>query len=119
MINGTIIVQAINFFIGYLIFKYIFLKPGLEVVQKQIKQEEVLNYSIVSLRRQIADCRIEQEHKWRETSKRLCSKKPCIEETVVVDYEVFVESPLTIDREQERTLIEQVKEIIFAQASRE
>ena len=76
MINGTLIVQMFNFYIGYLLLKYGILKPALEYIQEREEHIRQLNYEIVHLRSQIAMHEEAVKKLWKECSGRIARQIP-------------------------------------------
>lgn len=119
MINGTFFVQIINFFFGYVILKYLFLRPGLRIIQGQQIRLLELNKSIVALRKDIAGQQGEQEDVWRKLYKKIYARKPHITGAVSCHTDFFVETPVEIGPQEEQELIEHIKNAILDQVIRE
>ena len=76
MVNGTLLVQMLNFYIGYLILKYVLLKPVLVIIMQQEEKEQQLNHSIVDLKKKVAAQEEQKKRAWRECMQTLSLLKP-------------------------------------------
>lgn len=76
MINGTLLVQMLNFYAGYLILTYVILKPALAVIMQQEEVEQSLNRAIVDLKNQVAAQEEQKKRAWHECMQALSLVKP-------------------------------------------
>ncbi len=67
-INATLIVQAINFFIAYLLFRFILLKPAYAAIVEEQETKASLEQLIIDDKRLIENRRQELVNQWREAS---------------------------------------------------
>ena len=65
-INATLLVQAGNFFIAYLLFRYILLKPGYEALCQKQAYQKTLEDTIVQDAQAIEATRERQQNAWAE-----------------------------------------------------
>jgi len=65
-INATLLVQAGNFFIAYLLFRYILLKPGYAALRQKEAYYESLEQAIAQDERSVEKERERQRHAWIE-----------------------------------------------------
>ena len=72
-INATLFVQAINFFIAYLLFRFIFLKPAYRVIVQEQNEREQLEGIVAGDERSLAQIRKKQVDGWR-ACQRYCGK---------------------------------------------
>ena len=63
-INATLLVQAINFFIAYLLFRHIFLKPGYQELQEKKAHQASLEDTVAHDKRAIEETRQKQKDAW-------------------------------------------------------
>lgn len=114
MINGTLFIQALNFFIAYIALKKILFEPGLKLLQKRAKKRAKLNREIVSLQESIAAEESDSTQRWRNFSKKIGSKKPCVLITSLRDERRSgAERQRIIDPQEEMKLVGAVKKIIL------
>ena len=72
-INATLFVQAINFFIAYLLFRFIFLKPAYRAIVQEQTDREKLEGLVASDEKSLAQIRKKQIAGWR-ACQRDCEK---------------------------------------------
>ena len=72
-INATLFVQAINFFIAYLLFRFIFLKPAYRAIVQEQTDREKLEGLVASDEQSLAQVRKKQIAGWR-ACQRDCQK---------------------------------------------
>lgn len=65
-INGTIFIQACNFFVAYLILRFFYFKPAAHAIQKEQAVKADLQVSIATLQATIAAKQYEQKKQARE-----------------------------------------------------
>jgi hypothetical protein len=66
-INATLIVQAINFFIAYLLFRFILLKPAYAAIVEEQEAKAALEQLIADDKQLIESRRQALAHQWRES----------------------------------------------------
>jgi len=64
MINITLLIQALNFLIAYMILAHFFFKPVLKVMQKRANQELGLNHLVTSYHHTIKDSNAKKRQIW-------------------------------------------------------
>ena len=64
-INATLFVQAINFFIAYLLFRFILLKPAYQVIQQEQQEKERLENRLVADKQALMDMHNIRVVRWR------------------------------------------------------
>ncbi len=65
-INATLIVQVINFFIAYFLFRFILLKPAYTIIVEEQETKALLEQLISDDKRLIAKREQELQEQWRE-----------------------------------------------------
>lgn len=76
MINGTLLLQMLNFYVGYLILTYGILKPALAVILQQEDVENRLNVDIVELKNKVAAQEEQKKKAWHACMQALSLIKP-------------------------------------------
>jgi hypothetical protein len=64
-INATLFVQAINFFIAYLLFRFILLKPAYRIIQQEQWEKERLEDRIAADKQLLVDMHHMRVAQWR------------------------------------------------------
>jgi len=64
-INATLFVQAINFFIAYLLFRFILLKPAYQAIQLEQQEKDQLEERVESDKKALDDMRQLKIAQWR------------------------------------------------------
>ncbi len=64
-VNATLIVQAINFFIAYLLFRFILLKPAYQVITEENQNEAELQELVSRDKMALEEKKDEQLEQWR------------------------------------------------------
>ncbi len=72
-INATLFVQAGNFFIAYLLFRYILLKPGYQALQEKKTYQASLEDTVALDKRAVEKERQNQKEAWI-TFRKWCSE---------------------------------------------
>jgi len=73
-INATLIVQAFNFFIAYLLFRFILLKPAYRIITQEEQQKRELKLLVDKDRELLAEKKREQREQWL-VCKQYCDKQ--------------------------------------------
>ena len=83
-VNLTVLVQAVNFFVAYLILKYFLLKPAIAAIRQEDTYQNHLLGMVQSSHSRISDKQQEIEHKWRLCQKEFAKIAPQpLSETIV------------------------------------
>ncbi len=72
-INATLFVQAINFFIAYLLFRFILLKPAYRAIVQEQEDQGRLEGLVAGDKRSLEDARKKQVARW-VACQRYCKK---------------------------------------------
>ena len=64
-IDCTLFAQMFNFFIAYLIMRWLLLKPAIAVIQAEADEKKRVQQTIQSLDVSVQSLRQEQKHLWR------------------------------------------------------
>ena len=72
-INATMFVQAINFFIAYLLFRFILLKPAYRAIVQEQKDQGRLEGLVAGDEKSLEDARKKQVARW-VACQRYCKK---------------------------------------------
>jgi len=87
-INITIIVQAFNFFIAYVIMRTFLLKPAVQVIRDEQDQQEKLNTVIRQQEKSIAIKGGERHKYWQARRDYFKDNKPSIDRTALPFQEI-------------------------------
>ena len=68
-VDATIIVQAVNFFIAYLLFRFILLKPAYRIILEEQQDKDSLEKLVADDKRQVEKKRQEQQDQWVTSSR--------------------------------------------------
>lgn len=79
LVNLTLGVQAINFFLAYLILKYFLLKPAIMAIQSEDTLQQNLVARVHQSHKRISDKQQEIQEKWRECQKEFTDNAPLLE----------------------------------------
>jgi hypothetical protein len=113
MINGTLFVQMLHFFVAYLILKYVLFKPGLAIVMIQEERLLQVQHDIALLKNTVAQEVNRQKQQQAEWSHKAVSLKPDIGG---IKIEPFLTMPVmryTFDpKEQGKVIQESVQQIV-------
>lgn len=63
-VNFTLLVQAINFFIAYFLFRFIILKPGYQMIVQEKKYKEDLESLVEKDRVLLEEKKLERQAQW-------------------------------------------------------
>jgi hypothetical protein len=120
MINGTLLVQMLNFYVGYIILTYVILKPALAVIVQQEEHENDLNRALVELKNQVAAQEEYKKRAWHECMQALTLIKPKLEVTGLQQKMVMPSAPeYTVNQEEEQELIAVLAKKVSAHITRE
>ncbi len=72
-INATLFVQAINFFIAYLLFRFILLKPAYHAIVQEQEDQGRLEGLVAGDKKSLEDTRKKQTARWL-ACQRYCKK---------------------------------------------
>ncbi|MFZ5953953.1 MAG: hypothetical protein ACOYT8_02500 [Candidatus Dependentiae bacterium] len=79
LVNLTLGVQAINFFLAYLILKYFLLKPAIMAIQSEDTLQQHLIAKVHQSHKRISDKQREIQEKWQECQKEFADNAPLLE----------------------------------------
>lgn len=117
MINTTLFVQALNFFITYFVLRYLFFKPAVTMIDSQDTYERTLRSDIVSQHAHIAHIAQHQQEQWNESKKLLAKKIPDVHSFYQVPMEqVEGVEPQLVSQKLKDTLVGQVEASIIKRA---
>lgn len=76
MLNMTLVIQMINFWIAYVILTRLLLKPAITLVQSEDQRVMNLQTTVQELTEAVARKTLEHEQEWHSMRERLQQKKP-------------------------------------------
>lgn len=104
-INATLIVQAVNFFIAYLLFRFILLKPAYYAIEQEQAYHESLQEQVEQGQEQFYEKQKQQKKQWLRVHQFYQKNKPIVPDSS----EIFqgLCPPLTLDylSDKERALL--------------
>ena len=77
-INATLFVQAGNFFIAYLLFRFILLKPAYQELQQDAADQYLLEELVAGDKRNVEQERQEQRDAWHQFRRWCASHRPAL-----------------------------------------
>jgi len=83
-INATIIVQAVHFFIAYLLLKHFFLRPAFAIIDTEQAEKAVLQATVDSRLVVVQQKEGAQREHWRSAQRALVAMVPPISKLPVV-----------------------------------
>ena len=119
MINGTLIIQIINFWIGYLILKEVFLKKALSIVESRDEEREKIETETLLVSQEIEKRSLFKDKNWSECLEQLKKNRPVLEKRfkrkLKISYQV---EPLELEESKKSEFINSAKEIILEKISK-
>ncbi len=76
LINGTIVVQALNFLVAYCIVRSLLLKPAVERIQQDKEHQQELMTAIEARSHAVIDKEQEKQQQWHLFQNRFRSRIP-------------------------------------------
>jgi len=111
VVNATLFVQAFNFFIAYLMLRFLLFKPALKALEQERKEREHLDEVIDEREKTLAQKTEEKEKVWAEKRKAFQDAAPDIEVAHVGHTDVTPEHEPVVPEEKEiEQLVKQVQE---------
>ncbi len=116
-INLTLLVQAGNFFLGYLLITRFFLKPTLEVIYKENKEQEDLEVSVALETNSLNLKKAHKQHLWRECQRICNDHKPSLQSQMSIDIPNFereyaLSKSLPLKREELEKIIDEIAQTL-------
>jgi hypothetical protein len=120
-VNFTIIIQMINFFIGFLLLKYLLFKPAIKYLQIEEKKEEVISEKILTQENNIKNKLEEKSKNWancKQYFKKNCPK-PITEKNIFFQETIKEPSAIEISDKEiealakhaEKALVERINHV--------
>jgi len=108
-INATIFVQAINFFIAYLLFRFIFLKPVYSEIQQEKEYLASLTSSVQKNEQGLLEKKNENLKQWNGMRAYFVRYKPEIIDRRSIFYESLPQISIrTLSEEEQKELVETI-----------
>jgi len=82
MINGTLLLQIFNFYVGYSILKRIILKPALRIIDQHDEKLKQLHHALVDLKNQISIHEEQSKKVWQECARKLVASSPTVDKAL-------------------------------------
>lgn len=93
-INATLIIQACNFFIAYLMLRILFFKPVMALIRQEQAQLDGLTSQLNEKRKMIHSLEQSKQEQWRAAQQQFCRHFP---DVMASDLSIF--KNLIIERE--------------------
>lgn len=78
LVNLTLVVQAVNFFVAYLILKYLLLKPALQAIAAEDAHQQQLVSQVQENHVRIQEKKQEIQQRWRDCQEEFVQNAPAI-----------------------------------------
>ena len=113
MINSTLVLQMVHFFIAYLILKYILFRPALQIIHVQEERLLQVNHDIVLLKNTVAQEHARQKQQQIAWAHKALHLKPEFGRFETVSFPVVstMYSALSAD-EQEKIVKTSVQQVV-------
>lgn len=78
-LNATLIVQAIHFFIAYLILRFLLFRPALALINKERSAIEQVHYTIGQTKEHLTEQQLVLREEWQACRDFFAQNRPLIE----------------------------------------
>lgn len=112
MINATLIVQAFNFFIAYLMLRTLLFKPAMKLIEQEQQEHKNLDKQISDREKALEEKEKQKEKEWKEKQAAFKEAAPEIRPTHVPYMQVQPEQEPTKPDEKELDAL--AKEVLQA-----
>lgn len=116
-LNATLIVQAIHFFIAYLILRFLLFRPALALMNKERSSIEQLHYTIAQTKEHVTKQQIVLCQEWEACRNFFVQNRPLIEHPDRFVFRSITPSP-TYTSLPEKTIIHLADETADALAKK-
>jgi len=96
LINLTLIIQALNFFIAYLILRYFLLKPGLQALDQEDTQQANLVMRLEHVRLRMLEKQQQLLANWQEYKKSFARNTPLVSDRALLAKQSLIPISRTI-----------------------
>lgn len=113
MVNATLVVQAFNFFVAYLLLRFLLFKPAVRALHQERDEKEHLESLATQREQGLVETAEEKKRAWQEFQKRFAQTSPPVRGARVVhpDVEPAKKSELPSENELNK-LVQDVQEAI-------
>ena len=104
MINATLLVQALNFFIAHLLFRFLLVNPAVQAIQQEQHERDGLNDLVKEREQKLQETTEEKQQAWRAFQEQFSVAAPPVRRSLVTHLDVEPEQksePLTPDQVEE------------------
>lgn len=91
-INLTLLVQAFHFFVAYLLIRYLFLEPILQIIYQKEKKEHDLIASIARHKQNVAVKEQDKKNIWKHCQRYFISKTPNLHDPELISFSIKAKS---------------------------
>ncbi len=117
-INITLVVQAINFLIAYIIIRFLLFKPVVQELQQEWHEKDALNESIEKGKLAINDKIAIKDDNWRQCRNYFKKHAPKLDYVPAKLEDIPIRVELEISRAQRAALEAEVAELIVKEVER-
>ena len=113
-VNFTLVVQALNFFIAYIMIRKLLLVPVVRIITKQEEHHNLVQETIAQLEESIAKAKRSRRRLWENTRAYFSQKSPLVGDQ---DLHIFkgitpeVEV-VTVDQQEKQALINRATDVV-------
>lgn len=118
-INALLVVQMFHFLVAYLLLKYLFLRPGLRVVEELDSKEQALQRDVILAQEEVARQDALAKDQWERHCRVLSSRMPVHHVALAKGVDRTISDFETLPVVEEQQLAHRVKESIINQVLRE
>ena len=112
-INATLVVQAFNFFVTYLLLRFLFFKPAFKALQQEQKEKEHLTSLIDQREQELKTIAQQKTEAWHEFQEQFLQAAPPIRKAHVVHTDVEpAEEPVLPGKDQMSKLAQDLQKAI-------
>ena len=76
VINLTLVVQAINFFVAYYILNTVLFKHAVAIIQREDTQRNALRQAIINEHRRMQSLQEQKQEQWKQYQRSLLDQQP-------------------------------------------
>ncbi len=100
-INATLVVQAFNFFIAYLLLRYLLIKPAMQVLRQEDEETAHLQSLSEERTQMLAQTVEEKEEAWKDFQTLFSQEAPHVRRNGIVHSGVEPIKPAGLPQQQE------------------
>ena len=111
--NATLLVQAINFFVAYLMLRYLFIKPAVKAIEQEQQEKDHLQANIDEREKKLQKTAEKKEQEWSEFQEQFSHASPPVKKARIAHADVKpIKKEQELTEQQQDQIAEDVKEAI-------